>query len=65
MKKMPQDQRREADVTAAVSSGSGSCALPAGCLAARDGGRAARRVRHLTAEDTTPPPQPIKKLRRG
>jgi len=32
MKKMPQDQRREADVTGAVSSGSRSCALRTDCL---------------------------------
>jgi len=62
MKKMPQDQRREPDVTEAVSSGSRSCALRIDCLA-RDGERAARRMGHFPAEGTTP--RPTRKLRRA
>jgi len=54
MKKIPQDQRREANVTAAVSSGSRSCALRTDSLAAWDGERAARRMGHFEAEGTNP-----------
>jgi hypothetical protein len=63
MKKMPQDQRREADVIAAVSSGSRSCALRTDSLAAWDGERAARRMGHVEAEGTNP--RPTRKLRRA
>ena len=56
MKKMPQDQQREADVTVAVSSGSTSCALRTDSLAAWDGERAAHRIGHFEAEGTNPRP---------
>jgi len=53
MKKMPQGQRREADVAGPISSGRRSCSLRTDWLATRDGGRAARRMGHFPAEGTT------------
>ena len=55
MKKMLQDQRRDADVRAVVSSGSKSCTLRTDYLTPRvTEDELQRRVRHLAAEGMTP-----------
>jgi hypothetical protein len=57
MKKMLQNERQEANVTAIISPG--ECALWIDCLAVPDGGRAVRSMEHLAVESTNLQPTTI------